>query len=33
MKAKYEKWTRNYTETSGGITYNTNETFNLTKVD
>ncbi len=33
MKAKSEKWTRNYTETSGGITSNTNETFNLTKVD
>lgn len=33
MKAKSEKWTRNYTETTGGITYNTNETFNLTKVD
>ena len=32
MKSNSEKWTRNYTEVSSGITYNTNETFNLSKV-
>jgi len=33
MKAKSEKWTRNYTITLSGITYVTDETINLTKVD
>lgn len=33
MKSKSEKWTRNYTITLSGITYVTDETINLTKVD